>query len=235
MNKNIQLLEKRIGYSFKDLSLLKTALTHTSYANEHRRDKIVHNERLEFLGDAVLEAVSSEFLYRRYPERGEGELSTLRASMVCEPSLAICARQMGLPEYLYLGKGEERTGGRHRDSITSDAVEAMIGAIYLDGGFESAKGFILNNILTELRDDELYVDFKSRLQELVQDRGQKVIYTLTGADGPDHDKHFSFDVHVGGRIVGHGEGHTKKLASQNAAEDAIRNLEAEAEAGQQDD
>ena len=227
MNKNIQLLEKTIGYTFRDLTLLKTALTHTSYANEHRREGIVHNERLEFLGDAVLEAVSSEFLYRTYPDRGEGELSTMRASMVCEPSLAICARQMGLPEYLYLGKGEELTGGRQRDSITSDAVEAMIGAIYLDGGFEAAKRFILANILTELKSDELYVDFKSRLQEVVQERGQKVFYVLTGADGPDHDKHFMFDVLVDGQIIGHGEGHTKKIASQKAARAALDRLEAE--------
>ncbi len=227
MNKNIQLLEKKIGYTFHDLSLLRTALTHTSYANEHRREKIPHNERLEFLGDAVLEAVTSEFLFRMYPDRGEGELSTQRASMVCEPSLAICARQIGLPEYLYLGKGEELSGGRLRDSITSDAMEAMIGAIYLDSGFEDAKRFILDNILTELRDDELYVDFKSRLQEIVQERGQKVCYVLTSAEGPDHDKHFCFDVMAGGQVIGHGEGHTKKAASQKAARDALDRLEAE--------
>lgn len=225
MNRNIQILEKTIGYSFRDLSLLRTALTHTSYANEHRREGIANNERLEFLGDAVLEAVTSEFLYRMYPDRGEGELSTQRASMVCEPSLAICARQMGLPEYLYLGKGEEMSGGRLRDSITSDAVEAMIGAICLDGGFEAARTFILDNILTELKSEELYVDFKSQLQEIIQERGQKVIYALTGAEGPDHDKHFSFDVMVGGKVIGHGEGHTKKIASQRAARNALDRLE----------
>ena len=133
MKTDLSLLEEITGYHFKDRKLLLTALTHTSYANEHRRENVRHNERLEFLGDAVLETVSSEYLFKKYPEKGEGELSTTRASMVCEPSLAICARDLGLPDYLRLGRGEEQMGGRLKDSIISDAVESLIGAMYLDG------------------------------------------------------------------------------------------------------
>ena len=210
MRKDIRKLMEKIGYEFKDVGLLKTAVTHTSYANEHRRENIKHNERLEFLGDAVLETVSSEYL-------GEGELSTLRASMVCEPSLAICARDMGLPDYLRLGRGEELMRGREKDSITSDATEAVIGAIYLDGGFEAAKQFVLEFILGDLKTEDLYRDTKTELQEIVQNFGSHVDYELVSDEGPDHDKTFVIRAVVDGKIVGTGSGRTKKQASKNAA------------------
>lgn len=217
-------LEERIRYSFRDKGLLVAAMTHTSFANEHKRQHVLHNERLEFLGDAVLEAISSEYLYHKYPELLEGELSKTRASMVCEPSLAICARNLGLPEYLRLGKGEELMGGRLKDSIVSDAMEALIGAMYLDGGFDVTKAFVEENILRHLRSEELYKDNKTRLQELAQERGQKIEYVLLGEDGPDHDKTFTFAAILDGETVSTGVGRTKKAATQEAAAVALKNL-----------
>ncbi len=221
MRKDIRKLMGKIGYEFNDVGLLKTAVTHTSYANEHRRENVKHNERLEFLGDAVLEVVSSEYLYKLYPNKGEGELSTLRASMVCEPSLAICARDMGLPDYLLLGKGEELMRGREKDSITSDATEAVIGAIYLDGGFEAAKKFVLEFILGDLKTEDLYRDTKTELQEIVQNFGSHVDYELVSDEGPDHDKTFVIRAVVDGNVVGTGSGRTKKQASKNAAKAGV--------------
>ena len=168
MDNRLKELEKKIGYTFQDPELLKTALMHSSYTNEQHIPKHRCNERLEFLGDAVLELVSSEFLFRRSPKMPEGKLTKLRASMVCEPSLAMCARDIGLGSYLYLGKGEESTGGRHRDSVTSDALEALIGAVYLDGGFTNAKEFIHQFVLTDLENKQLFYDSKTILQEIVQ-------------------------------------------------------------------
>ena len=162
-------LEKKIGYRFHDTGLLRQALTHSSFSNEHRQGKSGCNERLEFLGDAVLEVISSEFLYTHYPRLPEGELTKKRASLVCEPALAYCARQFGLPEHLRLGKGEERSGGRGRDSIVSDATEALLGAIYLDGGFASAKEFVLTHILHDVEHMQLFYDSKTILQEMVQE------------------------------------------------------------------
>lgn len=218
-------LERRLGYTFEDPSLLRTALTHTSYANEHRREKAVHNERLEFLGDAVLELVSSEYLYTKYPQMGEGEMSKKRASMVCEPSLAKCARGLELPGCLRLGHGEEQMGGREKDSIISDAMEAVIGAVFLDGGFDQARQLVLDHILLDLREEDLFRDRKTRLQELVQEKGRHVTYELTGESGPAHRKVFCVDAVIDGRVLGSGTGRTKKAAAQAAAEEAIRFLE----------
>ena len=224
MFEHLSILEERIGYSFRDKGLLVTAMTHTSYANEHRRQSVRHNERLEFLGDAVLEAVSSEFLYHEYPDLLEGELSKTRASMVCEPSLAICARNLGLPEYLRLGKGEELMGGREKDSIVSDAMEALIGAMYLDGGFAVTKAFVEERVLRYLKSEELYKDNKTHLQEIAQERGQKIEYVLIGEDGPDHDKTFTFAAVLDGETISTGIGRTKKAATQEAAAAALRKL-----------
>ena len=218
-------LEKKTGYTFRDPSLLKQALMHSSYTNEKHLPKYRCNERLEFLGDAVLELVSSEYLYLNSPHTPEGELTKTRASMVCEPSLALCARDIGLGDYLLLGKGEEATGGRHRDSVTSDAMEALIGAVYLDGGFTSAKEFIHRFVLTDLEDKKLFYDSKTILQEMVQGmKAGTISYRLTGEEGPDHDKSFYVEVLIGDRAYGEGKGRTKKAAEQQAAYRAILKL-----------
>ncbi len=219
MNKNLKYLEEKIQYHFKNKNLLKTAMTHSSYANEMHLSKYENNERFEFLGDAVLELVSSEFLFSSNPRMPEGELTKLRASMVCEPSLAFCARDIELGDYLLLGKGEEATGGRKRESITSDAMEALIGAIYLDGGFANAKEFIKNYILNDLDNKKLFYDSKTILQEVVQAHFKKeeISYQLIKEEGPDHDKSFFVAVYIGKEKYGDGMGRTKKAAEQQAA------------------
>ena len=225
MDKKMKELEEKIGYTFRDPALLQTAMMHSSYTNENHITKHRCNERLEFLGDAVLELVSSEFLFRKSPKMPEGRLTRLRASMVCESSLAMCAADIGLGEYLYLGKGEEATGGRQRDSVTSDAMEALIGAVYLDGGFTNAKEFIHRFVLTDLEDKQLFYDSKTILQEIVQAGGNgRVSYRLTGEEGPDHDKSFCVEVKIGDAVFGSGKGRTKKAAEQQAAYQAILEL-----------
>ncbi len=215
-------LEKRIGYEFKDEGLLTHAMTHSSYANEHGMEKSGSNERLEFLGDAVLELVSSEFLYHNYPNLPEGDMSKLRASLVCEPTLARCTDEIELPKYLLLSRGEDATGGRGRDSIVSDAMEALIGAIFLDGGMEPAKAFILKYILTDIESKRLFYDSKTTLQEVVQaEGGEKLSYEVVGESGPDHAKTFTVEVRRGGETLGRGEGHSKKAAEQKAAYEAL--------------
>ena len=217
--------QKRIGYQFNNLNLIRQALTHSSYANEKHMKKHSDNERLEFLGDAVLEIVSSEFLYINYPDKPEGELTKLRASIVCEPTLALCTEPLELGKYLYLGKGEDHTGGRKRKSILSDALEAVIGAIYLDGGFTNAKEFVLRFIMTDIENKQLFYDSKTILQEIVQENGtQPVEYILTKEEGPDHNKNFTVEARVNGKVMGQGSGHTKKAAEQAAAYQAIRVL-----------
>ena len=177
---------------------------------------------MEFLGDAVLELVSSEFLFCEYEDKKEGELTKMRASMVCEPSLAFCARDLELGEFLLLGKGEECTGGRKRDSITSDAMEAVIGAIYLDGGMEKAKAFIYRFILSDLEDKQLFYDSKTNLQEVIQGQLKKELhYVLLGESGPEHDKTFSVEVIMEDEVIGKGKGRTKKAAEQEAAYEAL--------------
>lgn len=207
-----------IGYEFKDESLLVQALTHSSYANEKHMKKLSDNERLEFLGDAVLEIVSSEFLYLNYTNLPEGNLTRLRASIVCEPTLAYCTKDLNLGKYVRLGKGEDMTGGRTRKSILSDALEAVIGAIYLDGGIACAKAFIMKFILTDIEHKQLFYDSKTSLQEVVQAQFTEPLeYVLIGEDGPDHAKHFQVEARIGDRVLGTGEGNTKKAAEQEAA------------------
>lgn len=218
MSLELKELETRIGYAFQNKSLLRQAVMHSSYVNERHLPKYKCNERLEFLGDAVLELVSSEFLFFEDATMPEGELTKTRASMVCEPALAFCARELNLGAYLLLGKGEDATGGRKRDSITSDALEALIGAIYLDGGFTNAKEFIHRFILNDLENKKLFYDSKTILQELVQaDLREPVSYRLLKEEGPDHNKTFRVAVHIGDTVYGEGGGRTKKAAEQEAA------------------
>ena len=218
--------EKKIGYTFKDISLLKLALTHSSYGNEVYRDKTYNNERLEFLGDAVLEIIVSEFLFSTKQELPEGQLTKMRASIVCEPTLAMCAKTISLNEYIMLGKGEEVTGGRFRASIISDAMEAVIGAIYKDGGIECAKNFINKYILNDVDKKTLFVDSKSILQERVQaGHLEAPQYRLVSSSGPDHCKVFEVEVLVDDKVVGTGSGNTKKAAEQQAAYNAIIRME----------
>ncbi len=218
-------LEEKIHYTFRNRHLLEMAMTHSSYANEHRREKLADNERLEFLGDAVLEAVCSEYLYHLYPGMGEGKLSTTRASMVCEPSLAKCARDLGLPSYLRLGKGEEQMGGRTKDSIISDATEALIGAVFLDGGFEEARSLVRTFILLDLKQEDLFRDRKTLLQEVVTIKGVQVEYRLIGEEGPPHDRIFTVAAVVDSEIRGIGKGRTKKAAEQEAARNTLNLLQ----------
>ena len=221
----LQELQKEIGYKFKNIELLQSALMHSSYTNEKRLPKYKCNERLEYLGDAVLELVSSEFLFHTNSTMPEGEMTKLRASMVCEPSLALCARNIHLGEYLLLGKGEESTGGRLRDSVTSDALEALIGAIYLDGGFANAKEFIMRFVLNDLENKKLFYDSKTILQELVQGHFTEALsYHLVKEEGPDHNKTFVVEVHIGNTTYGEGSGRTKKAAEQESAYHAILKL-----------
>ena len=213
--------QEMIGYHFTREGLLRQALTHSSYANERHMKKLSDNERLEFLGDAVLEIISSEFLYNQYPDLPEGDLTRIRASIVCEPTLAMCTEQIHLGEYIFLGKGEDHTGGRKRKSILSDALEAIIGAIYLDGGFANAKEFVLKYILTDIENKKLFYDSKTILQEVVQGEHEDLSYVLTDETGPDHDKRFSVEARIGEKVVGRGVGHTKKAAEQEAAYRAL--------------
>ena len=215
-------LQDRIGYHFHDDKLLKKAMVHSSYANEKHLPKYECNERLEFLGDAVLELISSEFLFSLHKTMPEGQLTKTRASMVCEPALAFCARDIELGKYLLLGKGEDATGGRKRESVTSDAMEALIGAIYLDGGFANAKEFIERFILKDLENKKLFYDSKTILQEIVQSNFKEpVSYELLGEKGPDHNKVFEVAVQIGDDRYGVGSGRTKKAAEQEAAYQSI--------------
>ena len=225
MQQKLKELQRKIGYRFRNDELLVSALMHSSYVNEKHLPKYKCNERLEFLGDAVLELISSEYLFFLDRKTPEGELTRMRASMVCEPSLAFCARELGLGDYLLLGKGEDVTGGRFRDSITSDAMEALIGAIYLDGGFANAKEFILKFVLNDLENKQLFYDSKTILQEIVQgsNNGQ-LSYKLVKESGPDHNKSFTVEAYIGEVLYGEGNGRTKKAAEQDAAYHAILKL-----------
>ncbi len=224
MSEKLQEFEKKIGYCFTSKGLLRQALIHSSYANEKHMKQFSDNERLEFLGDAVLELVSSDFLFSNYKEMAEGELTKLRASIVCEPTLAACAVQLSLGEYIFLGKGEDQTGGRKRKSILSDALEAVIGAIYLDGGFANAKEFVLKYIMTDIEHRKLFYDSKTILQEIVQSEHEQMSYVLIEESGPDHNKSFTVEVWIGDKPVASGIGHTKKAAEQEAAYQALLQL-----------
>ena len=219
-------LQDKIGYEFKQEKLLRQALTHSSFANEKHLRKHSDNERLEFLGDAVLEIVTSDFLYHEHTDVPEGELTRVRASIVCEQTLAFCTRALNLGDYLLLGKGEDQTGGRKRKSILSDAFEAIIGAIYLDGGFANAKEFIHRFVLNNVEHMQLFYDSKTILQEIVQgdEHTGKLEYVLVEESGPDHNKNYKVEARIGNKSYGCGEGHTKKAAEQEAAYQAILEL-----------
>ena len=222
-------LEQKLGYKFNNINLLKNALTHSSYANEVRNG-FSSNERLEFLGDSVLSIVVSEYIYKHDPNMPEGELTKLRASLVCEKSLCAFSRELELGSYLMLGKGEDKGGGRERDSILADAFEAVLAAIYLDGGMEPAKHHVMNFVLRELKhtDDEVFKDYKTALQEIIQRNPEESVnYVLTGTSGPDHDKSFKVEVRLNSNIIGIGIGKNKKQAEQMAAKEALRLMGAE--------
>ncbi len=228
MNRKLEKLEQVIGYKFNDRDLLAHAMTHSSYANEKHWEKARNNERLEFLGDAVLELVSSDFLFHKNSHMPEGEMTRTRASMVCEQALAYCAGEIHLGEYLMLGRGEDATGGRERASVVSDAMEALIGSIYLDGGFASAKEFIHKFILNDLENKQLFYDSKTILQEMVQGMGREALtYELLGEDGPEHNRVYETCAKIGGREIGRGQGRSKKAAEQMAAYRGILKLKEE--------
>ena len=220
-------LEERLGYTFRDRSLLENALTHSSYANEHRAAGVPSNERLEFLGDSILGLVVADHLYRTRPDLPEGDLTRIRAALVCESSLVEVARGLDLGSYLKLGKGEDHGGGRARPSIQADAVEAMLAAVYLDGGIGSARKIVQRYILNrEAAGLAKPHDYKTALQELVQrESGQVLSYHLTGEKGPDHDKVFAMEVLLNGQPVGAGQGRSKKEAEQAAAKAAVLKME----------
>ncbi len=218
-------IEEIVGHKFKDKALVELAFTHSSYSNEMKLGKLINNERLEFLGDAVLELITSEFLFEKYPSKHEGELTKLRASIVCEHTLSKFAREINLGKYLLLGKGEDSTGGRDRSSILENTVESIIGAIYLDAGYGKAKQFIGDKLLVNIENRKLFVDNKTYLQEILQKNSNKaIVYELVDERGPDHMKHFIMEVRHGDKIIGRGEGKSKKNAEQEAANDAINNL-----------
>ena len=219
-------LETAIGYRFKNIQLLQNALTHSSYANERWHNSLLSNERLEFLGDSVLGMLVAEYLYRNFPDRPEGELTRMRADMVCEQTLAAAANKIGIGEHLLLGHGEERFGGRNRNSSLADAMESVIAACFLDGGIQAALKVVQQFILVEVPVTKLHnVDYKTQLQELVQQKKHQVLsYALVGESGPDHDKQFEVEVSLNGTVVGSGRGSSKKRAEQNAAAAAIEKL-----------
>ena len=218
-------LEKKLGYTFRDRSLLSEALNHSSYANEHRSAEVSSNERLEFLGDSVLGFVTAEFLFKTYGKLPEGDLTRIRAALVCEQSLYEVAKFLGLGQYLKLGKGEEAGGGRQRPSILADATEAVFAAVYLDGGMERVRELICRVLLSRAPAAEERRDYKTTLQEIVQRRsGQVLTYHMVDESGPDHNKTFLFQVRLNGAPVGQGRGHSKKEAEQAAARDALEKL-----------
>ena len=216
-------LERALGYEYKNRELLRLALSHTSYANEIYKDAFQSYERLEFLGDSILGFVTADYLYRTFPDKLEGELSRIRAELVCEKNLAIVAEKLSLGEYLLLGNGEEQTGGRERPSVVSDAFEALIAGIYLDGGLEAAQRFVLPFVEEDLTHEAApFVDYKTRLQEIIQKNPEeRVEYVLVSAEGPDHDKKFVVEVHLNSNVIGRGASRSKKGAEQAAAHEAL--------------
>ena len=218
----ISKFEETIGYTFKNKELIIQAFTHSSFVNEQRINKKPDYERLEFLGDAVLEMISSAYLYKTYPDKKEGEMSKIRASLVCEPALAYDAETLNIKEYMQLGKGEEATGGRNKESIIADMMEAVIGALFLDGGIEQSKRFIDTYVLTNADSMQMFADSKSILQETAQGQNLgQIRYEICGESGPEHDKIFKTRVYVGEKIFGEGTGKTKKAAEQKAAYEAL--------------
>ena len=219
----MELLQQKLNYRFKNINLLKNALTHSSYANEVRSAGR-SNERLEFLGDSVLSIIVSEYIYKNFPNLPEGELTRKRASLVCEQALCTFSRELGIGRCLLLGKGEDKGGGRERDSILADAFEAVLAAMYLDGGMEVAKQHVMRFVLREINNtqDTLFKDYKTVLQEIIQRNPEEsVTYILTGESGPDHNKLFTVEVHLNSNIIGKGEGKSKKQAEQMAAKQTL--------------
>ena len=227
--KALKELQTTIGYEFKAEGLLRQALTHSSYANEHQMKKGSDNERLEFLGDAVLEVVSSDYLYHKFPDSAEGAMTKWRASIVCEPSLAFLSRKIRLGDYLFLGKGEDQTGGRNRPSVLSDAFEAVIGAIYLDGGFGPAKRFVEDYVMAHMDHMKLFADSKTTLQEMIQamEVEPELCYEILAEEGPAHNRSYTIAAMIDGVQYGTGTGSTKKAAEQEAAYETILKLRAE--------
>ena len=220
-NSDLKEFQNRIGYHFNDEKYLKTALTHSSFANEVKMRKVNDNERLEFLGDAVLELTSSDYIYKNHSEMNEGSMTRLRASIVCEPTLASCSKAISLSDYIFLGNGEELTGGRERASIVSDAFEALIGALYLDGGIDVATEFINTFVLNDIVKHHLFYDSKSILQEIVQSLGKELEYREISQTGPQHNKTFTVECVCNGYFNVQAVGPTKKKAQQSAAYNAI--------------
>ena len=224
----MQALEKALQYQFKDTALLREALRHSSYANEHRGSGLSSNERLEFLGDAVLGLVTGEYLFRAHPDAPEGDLTRMRAALVCEESLHEVAQTLGLGEYLKLGRGEESGGGRERPSILADATESVFAAVYLDGGMEAARALIHRVLLERGREQAVESrrrDYKTSLQEVVQRKANQALhYEMIGASGPDHDKVFTCAVVLNGTVIGQGSGRSKKEAEQSAARAALERM-----------
>ncbi len=225
---NLEEFERKIAYSFSDKSLLMLALTHSSYANEIKKGSHENNERLEFLGDAVLDMVVSEYMYRTFPKMPEGELTKLRAAVVCESSLASLSRKLGLGRCLLLGKGEESTGGRNRDSILADAFEAVIGAVCIDGGIEAASAYVMHFMqeqISQTKTNFRSMDCKTHLQEVIQKTSKIPLhYAIVNEYGPDHNKVFESEVTHDGHVLGRGQGKSKKEAEQNAANDALEKM-----------
>ncbi len=219
-------LEKNLNYRFKDIKLLKLAMTHSSYANEHKMALVENNERLEFLGDAILNLVVSQYLYKKYPNHPEGELTKIRAKVVCESSLAYAAKKIEVGKFLLLGKGEEATGGRERESLLADAAEAIVGAIYMDSDFETTNMVLLTNfeedIVHAVAKGDLFIDYKTELQEIIQKNGKSNMeYRVIKEEGPDHNKKFYMDLLVDNETIGTGRGKNKKDAEQMAAKEAL--------------
>lgn len=225
---HLEEFQQKINYKFNKIELLNIALTHSSYANEHKKQNLKHNERLEFLGDSVLGVVVSDYIFDEFPKYPEGELTKLRATIVCEPSLAFAAQKLKLGEYLLLGKGEDATGGRERLSILSNTFEAVIGSIYLDGKFNKSKDFILDNltdIIHEAVHGNLFIDYKTELQEVLQKTTKdKIKYVVMNEEGPDHNKTFYMAVKVGDKLLGEGIGKSKKEAEQKSAKTALKQM-----------
>ena len=225
IHQNVARLEEVIAYKYKDRNLAVEALTHSSYANERKLNKIACNERLEYLGDAVLELVTSDYIYRNYPDMPEGKMSRLRADLVCEGSLSESAARIGLGELILLGVGEEHCGGRNKPSVTSDAFEAVIGSLYLDGGMEAAKRFIDEYVLDDVEKHSEASDPKSALQEFVQAKKLGIItYKVTDETGPEHAREYTVDVLINDKVYGTGKGRNKKTAEKNAAKAAVGSL-----------
>lgn len=227
MNKLIE-LQKKIGYMFIDIELLKIALTHTSYANEHKKKMIKHNERLEFLGDSVLSLIITTYLFKNLSNIPEGELSRIRSTIVCENSLKLSGDEFNLSQYIYMGKGEEQTGGRGRSSIVSDAMEALIASIYLDSGYENAEIFVLRqmeDIIQKAIQGKLFKDYKTQYQEVIQKKSNaKIEYVVVSEEGPDHQKIFTVSLLLNDTVVSTGKGRSKKVAEQKAAEIALEKM-----------